>query len=318
MKHLRPYKIFEDSDTEDEDENDVIPEGFKYSWNDIYDSLVYLTDIGFKIDSEKRYLADASGREIKGEWQYNYSRSYYRSNVDLAKNAIYEIRLSKKEDSSKLVKSVSLGGYPSRHRDYYLDSDVKGLLRIYQEIASFCKHFDKAYHNLSIESDGYSIWLVASSDVTSDFISKKLDDDLNDKVLSIIDMRVSHALGYFSSSSRPYTKKFKEDFIGSSLSWIKQGIAIQLFNWNSISKSVYNTNSELFQNAINSVLNSLNGDGYKAEFRELKESDIVNIKNDRYTEKLKEYIGKKSIIIKFDFNKVFDKVKKEELKKSNR
>ena len=57
MKHIKTYKIFEDID---EDENDIIPDGFKYSWNDIYESLLYLTDIGFEIDekSQKRYLAD--------------------------------------------------------------------------------------------------------------------------------------------------------------------------------------------------------------------------------------------------------------------
>ena len=52
MKYIKKYKIFEDKN-----EDDIIPEGFKYSWNDIYESLVYLTDIGFEIDekSQKRY-----------------------------------------------------------------------------------------------------------------------------------------------------------------------------------------------------------------------------------------------------------------------
>ena len=34
MKYLRPYKIFEDID-----ENDIIPDGFKYSWNNIYEGI---------------------------------------------------------------------------------------------------------------------------------------------------------------------------------------------------------------------------------------------------------------------------------------
>lgn len=55
MKHIKRFKIFEDVDKDSQ-----VPEGFEYSWNDIYESLLYLTDIGFEIDenSKKRYLAD--------------------------------------------------------------------------------------------------------------------------------------------------------------------------------------------------------------------------------------------------------------------
>ena len=56
--------------------------------------------------------------------------------------------------------------------------------------------------------------------------------------------------------------------------------------------------------------------GYKAEFRELKESDLVGL-DDKDTERGKEYIGKKSIIVKFDYNTVFKKVK-EELRKKDK
>ena len=89
MKYIKKYKIFEDS--EEEDENALVPEGFKYSWNDIHESLLYLTDIGFKIDekSERRYLADEKGEPIKGYWEGVYHNSEYKSNVQIAKNAIY-------------------------------------------------------------------------------------------------------------------------------------------------------------------------------------------------------------------------------------
>jgi hypothetical protein len=54
--------------------------------------------------------------------------------------------------------------------------------------------------------------------------------------------------------------------------------------------------------------------GYKAEFRELKESDIVSFlstKEDWQIKKAKKFIGSKVIIVKFDYNKVFKKVKEE-------
>jgi hypothetical protein len=318
MKYIKGYKIFEDA--QDEDENDEIPEGFKYSWNNIYDSLLYLTDIGFEIDekSQKRYLSDEKGNQIKGENVGGYYNREWKSNIEKAKNAIYEIRLFKKKESNRLYKSVSLGGYPSREKSYYLDSDIDGLLAIYEEIASFCARFDKAYHNLTIENDGYSVWLVASSDVTGDFITKKLDDELNYKVESKLSSQVTNNFSRFSSSNKFYTKKFREDFFGRSLYEIKNGIYIKTFNWNSVTKGVYNTNSEVFDKAVKSVLEGFNGKsswdlgkyGYKAEFRELKESDLVGL-DDKDTERGKEYIGKKSIIVKFDYQKVFNTIKKE-------
>lgn len=48
MKYLRHYKIFEDID-----EDDTVPDGFKYSWNDIYESLFYLTDIMESMDIKR-------------------------------------------------------------------------------------------------------------------------------------------------------------------------------------------------------------------------------------------------------------------------
>lgn len=317
MKYIKKYKIFEEA----EDEDDKVPEGFKYSWNDIYESLLYLTDIGFQIDekSQKRYLADEKGEEVKGEYVGGYYNREWKSNIDLAKNAIYEIRLSKKKESGRLEKYIKVGSsWSNTHISCYLDSDIDGLLAIYEEIASFCARFDKAYHNLTIESDGYSVWLVASSDVTGEFITKKLDDELNYKVERKLLSQVTDSFTRFSSGNKFYTKKFREDFFGWNLYSIKNGIFIKTFNWNSVTKGVYNTNSEVFENAIKVILEVFNRKsswdlgkyGYKAEFRELKESDLVGL-DDKDTERGKEYIGKKSIIVKFDYQKVFNTIKKE-------
>ena len=325
MKHIKRFKIFED--VEDNDKNAEVPEGFEYSWNDIYESLLYLTDIGFEIDekSQKRYLADEKGREVKGESGHRYNNWEYKSNIELAKNAIYEIKLFKKKESNKIHKEVSTGGYSSRTNHYYLDNDVEELLRIYEEIASFCAHFDKAYHNLTIEEDGYSVWLVTSSDVTGDFINKKLDDELNNKVNSKINGQVWDTFRRLSSSNKFFTKKFRESFFNGSLGSIKGGVAIYLFDWNSVTKGVYNTNSETLDNAIDSILGTFNNTGYwnygkfgyKAEFRELKESDFVVLKEDWQINKAKKFVGSKAIIVKFDYNTVFKKVK-DELKKKDK
>ena len=322
MKHIKGFKIFEDVE---DDKNAEVPEGFEYSWNDIYESLLYLTDIGFEIDekSQKRYLADEKGIEVKGESGHRYNNWEYKSNIELAKNAIYEIKLFKKKESNKIHKEVSTGGYSSRTNHYYLDSDVEELLRIYEEIASFCAHFDKAYHNLTIEEDGYSVWLVASSDVTGDFINKKLDEEINNKVNSKINDQVWDTFRRLSSSNKFFTKKFRESFFNGTLGSIKGGVAIYLFDWNSVTKGVYNTNSDQLDNAIDSILGTFNNTGYwnygkfgyKAEFRELKESDFTNLKEDWQIQKLNKYIGTKAIIVKFDYDEVFQKVKEDLLKK---
>jgi hypothetical protein len=315
MKYIKKYKIFEDS--EEEDENAIVPEGFKYSWNDIHESLLYLTDIGFKIDekSEKRYLADEKGEPIKGEYDGYRNNREYKSNVEKAKNAIYEIRLYKKKETGRLKKEVQVGdSYRNQYITYHLDSDIDGLLGIYEEIASFCSRFDKAYHNLSIGEEGYSIWLVASSEVTGDFITKKLDDELNYKVASRLRTGIYNTFERLESKS--YTKKFREDFIGGSLGEIEKGLYIKLFNWSSITKAVYNTNSARFDSHVDGILKEFNNTGeydlgrygYKAEFRELKEEDIVGVRDQ---EKANKYIGTKAIILKFDYNKVFDNIKKE-------
>lgn len=314
MKHLKKYKLFE-SDKEDED--DIVPEGFEYSWNDIYESLLYLTDIGFEIDenSQKRYLADEQGNKVKG----GYYEGEYKSDIEKAKNAIYEIKLFKKKETGRLEKVVNTGpNNRNNYRNYYLDSDIDGLLGIYEEIASFCSRFDKAYHNLSIEKDGYYVWLVASSDVTGDFIQSKIDKELNDKVKDKLSNQVYNLFNRFSSDNKLYTKKFREEFFGRRFSEIKNGIYIRVFNWNSVTKGVYNTNSEVFDKAIKSILSDFNDTGtwglgqygYKAEFRELKEEDITGLENTHEIEAVKEYIGTKSIIVKFDYNKVFDMIKK--------
>ena len=140
---------------------------------------------------------------------------------------------------------------------------------------------------------------------------------MNYKVESAISSQVTDNFTRFSSGSKFYTKKFREDFFGRSLYSIENGIYIKTFNWNSVTKGVYNTNSETFDKAIKSILNSFNDKsayfygkyGYKAEFRELKEEDLVNLEGTGI-EKGKKYLGTKAIIVKYDYNKVFDNIKK--------
>jgi hypothetical protein len=324
MKWIKSYKLFED--IEDEDENDITPDGFKYSWNDIDEALLYLTDLRFKIDNpiewrdgydwnyreeaKKRYLADENGKEIKP----TRLGQEYKSNIELAKWAVYEMRLKKPLTISGLERSVKDG-------DYFLTENPEKMIEIYQEIDSFCARFDKSYHSLKVKPDGYYLWLIVASEVSDDFINSEKERELNSKVVSKIENQIYQTL-IDKFNTKSYTKKFREDFIGSTLYELKTGIAIKCFNWSSITKGVYNTNSELFDRHVKSILSDFNENGYwkygqygyKAEFRELKPEDIIGLEDDSEIKKAKEYIGTKAIIVKFDYNKVVDNIRKEILK----
>jgi hypothetical protein len=321
MKHLKSYKIFEEKDDDNE-----IPEGFEYSWNDINKSLVYLTDLGFEIDkperyqwdyeeeAKRRYLADENGNKIKhtsAAWGQDY-----KSNVELAKWAIYELRL-KKPVTINGINRQTQGVYFDEKQKFFLTEKPEKMIDIYQEIDAFCGHFDKSYYSLLTKPDGYYLWLVVASAVSQDYINTRLDKELNDKVEKKLLSQVNNNFSRFSSDNKFYTKKFREEFFGNKI--YENGIFIQTFNWNSVTKGVYNTNSELFDKAVKYVLGNFNNTGsydlgkygYKAEFRELKEEDIVGLKLDWEIKRAKECIGKKSIIVKFDYQKVFDIIKKE-------
>jgi hypothetical protein len=322
MKYLKSYKLFED--IEDEDEDDIIPDGFKYSWNDVNEALLYLTDLGFQIDkpdgygwdyreeAKKRYLADEEGGDIL--------KDYKNKNIELAKWAVYEIRL-KKPVTIKGLNRETKGGYYDEKKQFILTENPEKMIEIYQEIDAFCGRFDKSYHSLIVKPDGYYLWLIVASEVSDEFIKSELEKELNNKVVSKIEKHIY--LGLIERfDTKSYTKKFREDFIGSTLYELKSGIAIRCFNWSSITKGVYNTNSELFDRHVKSILSDFNEKGYwkygeygyKAEFREIKPEDIVGLKKDWEIKKAKEYIGTKAIIVKFDYNKVFNNIKKEILK----
>ena len=334
MKYIKSYKIFEDNDEDGKDNE--IPEGFEYSWNDIKKSLVYLTDLGFEIDkpekyqwdyeneAKRRYLADEDGDKIK-HTSAGWGREY-KSNIELAKWAIYELRLKKPVTINGIYREGDNPVAYSAKNKFFLTENPEKMIEIYQEIDAFCAHFDKSYYSLLKKPEGYYLWLIVASAVSDDFINKSLDEELNSKVISKIEKHIHSTLAESFTSKYRYTKKFRDSFVGSTLYELKNGIAIKCFNWNSITKNVYNTNSAKFDSDVESILNDFNTRdgyfgykryGYKAEFRELKPEDIVGLKEGWEIERAKKYIGTKAIIVKFDYKKVFDKVKKELLAKKD-
>lgn len=318
MNYIKRYKTFESNGNEEE---------FDYTWKDIDEALLHLTDMGFELkdnNDKKRYFIDEKGNEVNPDRWGNKDKI---SDFKRIKRAVYEIKLFKPKSGGRIKRYINLNYGNSESR--YLDKDADAVFDVYQEAVAFCGHFDEAYHNVTIKEDGYYVWFVVYSDVSENYNKLKVDKEINDKVRRIIDDQVWDPIRRLSSNNNTFTKKFRENFFATRLGSEKAGIVIRLFNWNSVTKGVFNTNSANFDSAVRWTLNEYNSMsefnygrfGYKAEFRELKEEDCLLLKGegiqDWEIETARKYIGKKVVIVKFDYDKVFKLVKSELLKRLN-
>lgn len=308
MNYIKRYKIFESN----------IDEEFEYSWKDINEALLHLTDMGFELKSnvdKKMYFLDKEGNEVNPDSWGNKNKV---SDIKRIKRVVYEISLFKPKSGGRIIRNINLGYGKSECR--FLDKDADAVFEVYQEAIAFCGHFDEAYHNVTIKNDGYHVWFVVYSDIGDNYITSRVNKEIDSLADSTIQTHVRSVLNIFSSEDKSYSKKFRESFFGSKLVNFKNGIAIQLFNWNSVTKGVYNTNSSEFESDINRALKKINGMdswnfgrfGYKAEFRDIKPEDIAGLKVDDWKfEEGQKYIGSKAIIIKFNYDTTFKKIKNE-------
>jgi hypothetical protein len=328
MKHLKSYKIFEEKDDDNE-----IPEGFEYSWNDINKSLVYLTDLGFEIDkperyqwdyeeeAKRRYLADENGNKIKhtsAAWGQDY-----KSNVELAKWAIYELRLKKPVTINGISRETTKSGYFDEKQKFFLTENPEKMIEIYQEIDAFCAHFDKSYYSLLAKPDGYYLWLVVASVVSEDYINTRLDKEFNDKVKEKLNSDFYEPFGRFYNQVRSdYTKKFREEVFGGTLGRLEKGYYIKRFDFDKVTKQVLNTNKSQFDTDIERFLNYFNKPGYwnlgkygfKAEYKVLTEEDCKILDEDDSKSK-ERFIGKNVLIVTFNYQDVLKKYKKDKFSK---
>lgn len=318
MKHLKKYKIYESQEV---DENDEIPQGFQFSWNDINERLSYLTDIGFVIDedSKSRYFLDKKGKKIQKEYD-SWSRTS-NSNTDKIKNAVIEIKLFKKTEAERYHRSVNTEGYvgTSRRKDhYYFDDDIEGVLNIYEEIASFCAHFTKSYHNLTVKHDGFHLWLIVSTDVSEDYVKNKLQKEViedTEEAISGLFSRIRYNI--LDPSHNKYSKRFNDlafknklgarmwSFLGDK----ESGFMIKPINDTELTKRVKDTNYP-------KIYQYYNKNGVTMDFRRITDDDLKKIKSgyDETREDNQEtvkslddrYGGLMGVFIEFDYDKLYD------------
>lgn len=323
MKYLKKYKLFE-SDDEDEDddvdENDIVPSGFKYSWNDVEDILLHLTDIGFVIDKHEAYYADKKGEQIT-RWASIHSLMSSNKIEDI-KWGIYDIQLSKKTDSKKIKRKIEVSRWESKYR--YLDSDIKPIVDIYNEISSICNHFDKAYQSLEVESDSYNISLMLATSISDEFITSATNKHIENETSSSIDRffseKSSEVLQFGQkftnwSSSSKYSKRFKDlafkNKLGES-SWnfkggLKEGFLVHFINDTSLTTGVKNTNYPKLPTK------DYNDYGIKVTFRKVTDGDLeklAKIHNVDISYVKDRYEGIMGIFFEFDYNKLYKIVKK--------
>jgi len=322
VKYLKKYKLFESDEDDDVDKNDIVPSGFKYSWNDVEDILLYLTDNGFKIDNHEAYYANKKGEKIT---DYATTRSLRGDNkIEDIKWGIYDIQLSKKTDSKKIRKKVRSNYISSNNQYVYLDSDIESITDIYNEISSICNHFDKAYQNLEVGSDSYSISLMLATSISDEFITSSTNKHIENEKSSSIDRffseKSSEVLQFGQkftkwSSSSKYSKRFKDLAFKNKLgeySWnfkgsLKDGFLVHFINDTSLTTSVKNTNYPKLSTK------DYNDYGIKVNFRKVTDDDLeklAKIHNVDISYVKDRYEGIMGIFFEFDYNKLYKIVQK--------
>lgn len=304
MNYIKSYKIFE---SEEKNSDDVIPDGSKYSWNDIKNALYYLTDIGFELRSsasergglEYRYsLIDDRGNEINA--RYNDS--------DPCKSK-YSFEMIKKADSSLFRKSTNYKLY---------SKDSREIQEIYEEIKSTSAHFDEMYYLLStnesynhsddISSIYYTLSLEVYNDIDPSVINKLKRIKNKEKADYTITNRFNNLI---HTMRRSFTPKFLElvyniDKRGSSIALkqdVKNEFVLIPLNISAIGKGLVTTN----MNRVGKIVERWENE-FKdcvVDYREVNVSDIEKLVkiNPEFTEEdLKERIlGMNAIIIEFDY-----------------
>lgn len=316
MRYLKKYKLFE-SDEEDIDENEKVPSGFKYSWNDVEDILLYLTDNGFEIDKHEAYYVNKKGEKITN---YASIGSLMGDNkIKDIKWGIYDVQLSKKTDSKKITKKIRSNYISSNDQYLYLDSDIKSINDIYEEISSICNHFDRAYQNLDIDSDSYNIYLMLATSISDEFITDTTNKDKENQTSSSIEeffsAKSSDVLQFGQkftkwSSSNKYSKRFKDLAFKNKLgeySWnfkgsIKEGFLVHFINDTSLTAGVKKTNYPKLPTR------DYNEYGIKVTFRKVTNDDLeklAKMQNVDISYVKDRYEGIMGIFFEFDYNKLY-------------
>ncbi len=303
MKHLQSYKIFENQDSDD-----VVTKGHKWSKSHIEEVLLYLTDIGFNWETWSEYFVDEKG--VKCE-------------LADAEKSLVQLNLIKPINSSNLIKrsgTTMQGGYRTTITHYFTKWG-SGDLEMQEAIASFCQRFENCYYHLSLEEKGWVLNFEIQSDVEEEVRTKQKQDNIIHKVEVDISDRISRIYrGLFDSFNRTTYSKARVNKLGENM-WSPQGsiekgcLLVPVNTTSSLPKTVRMTIMPEVNDRCRIFNNFLRGSG-KAEVVTITEEVIDDLVKSAGTYHNKEYyaeryLGLTGIIMKFDYSKLFDAIKKE-------
>jgi len=303
MKHINTYKLFESSDDEDYDE--LVSKGFKYSNNFIKDRLYYLTDEGFIYnDDKKQYFEDENG--------YQNSPHQYVNLTD-AKKAIVEFSLSmsiNKEDTEyRHVKKESYGRDTKVLYFIKYDNTVETIM---ESIASFSEHFEDCKYNLTLTSGVWVVRFIISSVVGDDTRLEAYNKKRREDSIDSIDNSLRRYRDRIHGGTPAFDKTAFKNKLGEGvwgyLGREEQGFLIIPINTEGIRKQVLNKNISRIEYMVNSTHHYLS-ELHSCELREITKDDLERLMkiNKGYDKKGLEYftdryLGLQGVIIDFDYN----------------
>jgi hypothetical protein len=303
MKYLQTYKIFENQDSDD-----VVTKGHKWSKTHIEEVLLYLTDIGFNWENWSEYFVDESG--VKCE-------------LADAEKSLVQLNLMKPINSSNLIKrsgTTMQNGYRTTITHYFTKWGP-GDLEMQEAISSFCQRFENCYYHLSLEEKGWVLNFEIQSDVEEEVRTKQKQDNIIHKVEVDISDRISRIYrGLFDSFNRTTYSKVRVNKLGETM-WSPQGsiekgcLLVPVNTTSSLPKTVRMTIMPEVNDRCRIFNNFLRGSG-KAEVVTITEEvidDLVKSVGGKVTKQyyVERYLGLTGIIMKFDYSKLFDAIKKE-------
>jgi hypothetical protein len=310
---MRIKRFNESVDWSDDDE---IPEGYVYSWADIFDMVIDLIDIDFEVIKNDRYFIDKDDKEIslnKGDyyssWRYNSRKTredFYRD----TKGTCYILKMSKSINLTKFNEPHS-GYLVSKYNFHNSTSEMLKIL----EIINYLEKRAKVYHAYEFDDGKISLILMIQSKIPEGYVEKQIEEHKNYKVQKYISEYIFEPIyNSFSDENKNYTKKFREnafDILKFDIDqdfYEKSKMAIFPINLN-FTKGVLNSNMVELEKSINYLKKSNKERGIEVDWRKITKEEANKVGDSKIE-------GMMGIILNYDIKKVIkyvnDKIEKGE------
>lgn len=281
--------------------------GFTYTLSQIEDDLVYLTDMGFEVNSINQY--------------FNVSGSSGEVHLIEADIAITYIELIKNKSEKEFVPYVNLGGYPTKYVS--LNKFDKSVVNIYDHIFNFCNKYKDSYFNITNDINKYILHIEIRTPVVKEDKIKAKEIKAEDKARDLLKDKISFVRRKFydlmkqTGRSKTY-ELISKNKLGESM-WsykgnVESGVLYNIYNLEDI-KTKKSKESVLSILEDVDIRNNKVFSGFgKSEIVVIDQSHIQKLnklvggENIKYFED--RYLGCHAIVTIFDYEKLFKDLKK--------